>query len=184
MGVGDFRRTLAWTRIVGGRMSRVILGLDCSSVAVGWATIRVADDGELTLLGSGVARIGRSPKPICSRIMVMDEMLRSVLAEFAPTEAIVETAFAGRNIQGSLRIAEVRGAAMLRLSLAGIGVSNVAPTSVKKAIAGHGMANKKAVAEAVQDFLGIDKEIETDDESDAIAIGLFAATGHTSGARG
>lgn len=51
-------------------------------------------------------------------------------------------------------------------------VHEIAPTSVKKAITGNGKATKDEVAKALSTIYGIDIEFKTDDESDAVAVGI------------
>ena len=47
----------------------------------------------------------------------------------------------------------------------------IAPTTVKKLLTGSGKAEKEAVAQALDRYLGA-KVYETDDESDAAAVGV------------
>lgn len=51
-------------------------------------------------------------------------------------------------------------------------VHEIAPTSVKKFITGNGKASKDDVADSVNTYLGTNINFKTDDESDAVAVGI------------
>lgn len=51
-------------------------------------------------------------------------------------------------------------------------VHEIAPTSVKKYITGNGKASKDDVAKSVNTYLGTNINFNTDDESDAVAVGI------------
>lgn len=51
-------------------------------------------------------------------------------------------------------------------------IHEVAPTTVKKAITGSGRATKDDVADGLSIYIGTDINFKTDDESDAIAVGI------------
>jgi crossover junction endodeoxyribonuclease RuvC len=50
-------------------------------------------------------------------------------------------------------------------------IVDLSPTTVKKAVAGNGKADKKQVAQAVETFIG-EYQFKNDDESDAVAVAL------------
>lgn len=57
-------------------------------------------------------------------------------------------------------------------------IAEIPPTTVKKAIAGHGGAEKSEVAEGVRSYLVDDQKdyvFGTEDESDAVAVGVTYA---------
>lgn len=151
------------------------IGLDCSSVSVGWSIVD-ANGPALTRIDSGVWDISRSGQAMPDRLVTFDRFLTQIMARFGPCSMVVETSFMGVNAQSSLRIAEVRGVALLHAGHAAIPVRNVAPASVKKLIGGHGRAKKDEVAEGVRaHFPGEVLSFATDDESDALAIAAFGA---------
>ena len=51
-------------------------------------------------------------------------------------------------------------------------VYEISPTTVKKVITGNGKASKDEVAEGVNTYLGTNIDFKTDDESDAVAVGI------------
>ena len=71
-----------------------------------------------------------------------------------------------------MRVAEVRGALINTAQGAGIEIFEYTPGEVKSAAAGHGSADKKAVARMLHALIKIEKEITHDDEYDAIAIAV------------
>lgn len=150
------------------------IGLDCSTVRVGWAVVDVID-GEYSLLASGDWHIGKGKQSTENRLASLDRSLRAVLAGYGGDVCVVETAFAGVNVQSALRISEVRGVAILCAGQAGLAIKSVAPASVKKSVAGHGRADKSEVASAVKELFAQRPVFGSEDESDAVAI---AVCGH------
>jgi crossover junction endodeoxyribonuclease RuvC len=51
-------------------------------------------------------------------------------------------------------------------------VHELAPTTVKKIISGSGKGSKADVAECISIYIGTNIKFKTDDESDAVAVGL------------
>lgn len=49
--------------------------------------------------------------------------------------------------------------------------SEIAPTSVKKAVTGNGKATKQELADALEKYVGV-VEYKTNDESDSVGVGL------------
>lgn len=51
-------------------------------------------------------------------------------------------------------------------------IAEIAPTSVKKAVTGNGKASKEQVAQALLDKFGLNLVFGTNDESDAVGVGI------------
>lgn len=121
--------------------------------AVAWGVIRPAGDDRPRRLAD-----------LCRR-------LDAVLAEHQPSEAAMETPFAGRNPKSAIALAEVRGAILARLGEARLEVTGLTPASVKQSIVGTGRAEKGQVAFMVVRLLGLEKA-PASDASDALGVAI------------
>jgi crossover junction endodeoxyribonuclease RuvC len=70
--------------------------------------------------------------------------------------------------------ATFRARGALESELVGYEVKELTPSEVKKIITSYGASGKQEVADCVRQMLNIEKEFETDDESDAIAVAMAA----------
>lgn len=71
-----------------------------------------------------------------------------------------------------MQVAEVRGALIREAQKAGVEVFEYTPSQVKAATTGWGRSDKRGVAQMLRTLLKIEKDIQHDDEYDAIAVGL------------
>jgi crossover junction endodeoxyribonuclease RuvC len=100
--------------------------------------------------------------------------LRDNFRKASPVAAVVREIWPpARNYEQNDKIHGAWSAVDRALSRVGLSVvANIAPTSVKKAVAGSGKAEKPEVAVAVRRLCGLpaDYVFATDDESDAAAV--------------
>jgi crossover junction endodeoxyribonuclease RuvC len=81
-------------------------------------------------------------------------------------------AFMARNVQSALRMGEGRGVVLACAAAVGAEVVQLAPAVAKKALVGHGAADKTQVARMVARVLGV-AEIDLPlDATDALALAL------------
>lgn len=110
--------------------------------------------------------------PFSERLTAVLDECQRLLHAFNPDEVAMEKLYFSTNQKTAMQVAEVRGAL---LGLAGqlrIPLSEYSPSQVKNAAAGWGGADKKQVVKMLHLLIKIDKDIEHDDEYDAIAVGL------------
>ena len=147
----------------------IILGLDPGSVRVGYGIIR-EENHKFTHLASGLLRAeaDRDGK----RLVSLENHLCRLIKKFRPETAVVEKLFFAKNQKTALGVAEARGVLLNALYKAGLPVWELAPSEVKSAVAGHGRADKKAVAKMVFLLLGLPPGRMIDDAADALAIAI------------
>jgi crossover junction endodeoxyribonuclease RuvC len=92
-----------------------------------------------------------------------------------PTEAAVESAFYGKNVQSALKLGQARGVAMLAAVNAGMVPAEYAPRAVKLAVVGRGNASKEQVQFMVKTLLHAKSRSMLLDASDALAVALCHA---------
>ena len=158
-------------RPVPGAPGLRVMGIDPGTRRVGYAVVEMAGPGRPRALAYGVIRTPPDD-PIDRRLRHIHETLSALLAEWAPASVAVESAFYGRSVSAALRIGEGRGAALVAAAARGIPVASYAPSVVKKAVVGNGLAHKRQVMAMVQVLLGLGPSPIPLDASDALGIAL------------
>ena len=109
------------------------------------------------------------------RLALVFNGLQAVIADYQPSEIALEETFVNRaNPQSALVLGQARGVAMLAAALAGRPLAEYAAAAVKLAVAGHGRADKLAIAHMVGLLLKTKARFETD-AADALAVALCHA---------
>lgn len=146
-----------------------IIGLDPSLVACGWGVVE-CEGTKLRHVGHGV--IKPNPKmDLHLRLRELFETLTDVIKRHDPAEAAVEEAFMKNNAASAIKLGHARAACLLSASLAGLGVGEYSPRSVKKSVVGTGTADKAQVAHMMNVLMpGCD--VKAGDASDALAIAI------------
>ena len=95
-----------------------VLGIDCGTERTGWGVIE-SDGRRHRLMGHGVNRTAREPLELRlggSR----GALALGVIGEHAPQAAAVEEVFYSQNVKTALKLAHVRGVALLAIAEAGV----------------------------------------------------------------
>lgn len=151
-----------------------VLGVDCGSQRTGYGVIQT-DGVDHTLVAAGVIRT--DPKqPFHHRLLVIACGLRRVICEHRPECAVVETVFLSANVKSALKLAEVRGVALVAIAEAGIELAEYSPLEIKTSVVGYGRAEKYQVQMMVRSLLRLPGEIESEDAADALAAAICHAT--------
>ncbi len=151
-----------------------VLGIDCGSVKTGYGVID-SDGREHRMVASGVIR-SSSKQPLEARLLHIANGLREVIREFRPAAGAVEDVFFSANVKSALKLAHVRGIALLAIAEAGLEVGAYSPAEVKTSVVGYGRAEKHQVQSMVQSLLRLPAAIESEDASDALAVAICHAT--------
>ncbi len=147
-----------------------VLGIDCGTERTGWGVIE-SDGRRHTILSHGVIRCA-TRDPLGTRLAIIAGGLRGVIVEFAPESAAVEEVFFSMNVKTALKLAHVRGVALLAVTEAGLGLGEYSPLEVKVSVVGYGRAEKQQVQLMVKSLTGVG--IESEDAADAIAVAICA----------
>jgi crossover junction endodeoxyribonuclease RuvC len=140
----------------------LVLGVDCGAQRTGYGVIE-SDGGGHKLITFGV-------------IATIACGLREVIRRHSPAAAAVEQVFYAANVRTALKLAHVRGVALLAIAEAGLELGEYSPLEVKTSVVGYGQAGKRQVQVMVQSLLGLDSMIESEDASDALAVAICHAT--------
>jgi crossover junction endodeoxyribonuclease RuvC len=157
-----------------------VLGIDCGTERTGWGV--VSSDGRThRILGHGVIRT--SPRePLEARLKIIATALRAVLSEHRPDAAAVEEVFYSQNVKTALKLAHVRGVALLAIAEAQVALGEYSPLEVKTSVVGYGRAEKHQVARMVRMLTACEDVLETEDVSDALAVAICHASHRFEGA--
>jgi crossover junction endodeoxyribonuclease RuvC len=151
-----------------------VLGIDCGAGATGFGVID-SDGRDHSIVAAGVIRTDPR-QPFEQRLLVISEGLRRLLREHSPDCAAVESVFHSINAKSALKLAHVRGVALLAVAEAGIALGEYSPLEVKLGVVGYGRAEKSQVQVMVKSLLRLPVKIESEDACDALAVAICHAT--------
>jgi crossover junction endodeoxyribonuclease RuvC len=151
-----------------------VLGIDCGTERTGYGVIE-SDGRDHRLIAFGVIRTQpRHPMPV--RLAEIAKALRATIAEYQPQAAAIEEVFASVNAKSSLKLAHVRGVAMLAVEEAKLPLGEYSPLVIKASVVGYGRAEKSQVQMMVRSLLRLDHDISSTDAADALAVAICHAT--------
>src|SRR5579875_695582 len=151
-----------------------IVGIDCGTERTGFGVIDT-DARTHRLVTAGVIRT-RPAAALEQRLKTIACELRDVLTTFAPEAVAVEEVFHAINAKSALKLAHVRGVALLLAAEAGLPVSEYSPLEVKMSVVGYGRAEKQQVQLMVQSLLGVGPQFDSFDATDALAVAICHGT--------
>jgi crossover junction endodeoxyribonuclease RuvC len=151
-----------------------VLGIDCGSERTGYGVIET-DGVDHRLVAAGVIRTD-TKAPFEQRLLAIATGLRGLIREHAPDAAAVEEVFFSANVKTALKLAQVRGVALLAIAEAGVELGDYSPLEVKTSVVGYGRAEKSQVQLMVRSLLRLREEIASEDASDALAVAICHAT--------
>ena len=123
------------------------------------------------MVTAGVIRTKPS-YPLEHRLVQIANELRAVIGQYTPQAVSVEQVFHAVNAKSALKLAHVRGVALLLAAEAGVPVSEYSPLEVKISVVGYGRAEKHQVEMMVQSLLAIDRQFHSYDATDALAVAI------------
>jgi crossover junction endodeoxyribonuclease RuvC len=151
-----------------------VLGIDCGSQRTGYGVIE-SDGVEHRMVAVGVIRTDPKSR-FEQRLLAIAGGLRGVIREHGPERAAVEGVFHAVNAKTALKLAHVRGVALLAVAEAGIDLAEYSPLEVKVSVVGYGRAEKSQVQMMVKNLLRLAAPIDSEDAADALAVAICDAT--------
>lgn len=158
-------------------LAKRVLGLDPGTRVMGYGCVEWRPNpgrgGALTpcLVEAGTltAAAGHSLPRRLARLLTE---LEGLVSDLRPELVVVERAFAGKNVRSALALGEGRGVALAVAARSGAEVAEITPAEAKQQVAGHGAADKAAVARMVGARLGLSSSGAPEDATDALALAL------------
>ncbi|MGQ0722403.1 MAG: crossover junction endodeoxyribonuclease RuvC [Candidatus Eiseniibacteriota bacterium] len=144
----------------------VVLGVDPSTVATGWAVLD-GDSRRARVVAYDVIRPG-SRRPLAERLHVIHEQLAHLIAQYDPAVLAIESAFLHRNPQTAFALGQVRGVVLLAAAQQSVPFEEYSAPEIKRAACGYGAAQKDQVVTMISRILGL-TETPSHDAADALA---------------
>lgn len=151
-----------------------VLGIDCGTERTGFGVIE-SDGRAHKLITYGVIRTSPA-ESMPARITEIARGLRRVIAEFSPQAAAIEEVFTSVNSKSALKLAQVRGVAMLVAHEASLPIGEYSPLAIKTSVVGYGRAEKSQVQLMVRALLHLEEPIKSNDAADALAVAICHVT--------
>jgi crossover junction endodeoxyribonuclease RuvC len=149
-----------------------ILGVDPGTDRVGFAVLDF-EKQKFTYIASGTLPIESSEH--AQKLLQIESQLFKIIKKYKPTGGGVEKLFFSKNQKTALAVAEARGVILKALAEKKLRIVEVNPNEIKMFLTGYGNADKRAVANMAQKFIGKSIHASVDDETDAIAVAITAA---------
>ena len=146
-----------------------ILGIDPGTRNMGYALISL-DKGKISLIEAGLIKIKAGE--LQEQIPQMLEAFEGIFKNHKIDEVAMEDIFYAHNPKTTIKLAQFRGAIMLKLIQEFGQFSEYTALQVKKALTGKAKASKEQVNFMVKRLLNIKKEIKPMDISDAMAVAI------------
>ena len=147
----------------------IILGIDPGTRNMGYALISL-EKGKISLIEAGLIKI--KAEDLQFQIPQMVEAFDNIFLNHNIGEVAMEDIFYAHNPATTIKLAQFRGAIMLKLLQEFGQFSEYTALQVKKALTGKAKASKEQVAFMVKRLLNIKKEIKPLDITDAMAVAI------------
>jgi crossover junction endodeoxyribonuclease RuvC len=155
-----------------------ILGIDPGLRTTGFGVVDV-DGQKLRYIASGTIRTHTVAQGLLpQRLKVLYDGIHEVIARYQPDYSAVEIVFVNVNPQATLLLGQARGACLTALVSRDLPVAEYTALQMKKAVAGHGKAQKAQVQEMVKRLLQL-PTLPGPDAADALGLAItHAHVGH------
>jgi len=110
--------------------------------------------------------------PFPERLKNIGTRIEEVIKKYKPEVLAIEKLYFTTNQKTVMGVSEARGAIIYVASKNGLSVYEYTPPQIKVAVTGYGKASKEMVMSMVPKLIDVKECINSDDELDAIAIGL------------
>ena len=150
----------------------IVLGIDPGTRKTGLGLVQ-PQGRSYAARGYGTIRLDPDA-PLVERLGVLHRELASLLEQHHPDAAVVEGIFysgAAGNYQSTLKLGHARGVVLLAVAQSRVPLAEYPPAEVKKALTGHGRAEKAQVRGMICALLRLATP-PAEDASDALALAL------------
>ena len=148
-----------------------ILGIDPGFERIGVAIIERKENQKDSLVYSSCFKTS-AKIPFHERLTSIDNELERIIKKYIPEALAIEKLYFTNNQKTVMGVSEARGVIVYSASRNGLQIFEYTPPERKVAVTGYGKADKRMVMSMVPKLIDIDESIDSDDELDAIAIGL------------
>ena len=122
----------------------------------------------------GVVRTS-SKSSFAQRLGQIHSELNALVVEHRPDSIAIEEVFYATNARTALKLAQVRGVALLLAAQAELPIGEYSALEIKSSVVGYGRAKKKQVQMMVASLLDLREPVPPEDASDALAVAICHA---------
>jgi len=148
-----------------------ILAIDPGFERVGIAVIEKTNTTRHNLVYSNCFKTS-AKIPFHERLTLIGEELEKIIKKYKPETLSIEKLYFTTNQKTVMGVSEARGVIMYTASKNGLNIFEYTPPQIKVAVTGYGKSTKDAVIYMVRKLIDVNDSVISDDELDAIAIGL------------
>ena len=148
----------------------IIIGIDPGSRFCGYGLLELKER-RIISAGCDVINLLKG-KDLPQRLELLYNAINSILKEYKPDIAVVESIFYHKQIRSVFTLGQARGVILLALAQNDIPLVEYSPREVKKAVVGNGNASKQQVRYMVNQILNLHNKPAQDDAYDALGLAL------------
>ena len=154
-----------------------ILGIDPGTATTGYGIVNLTDVGEVKVVKYGLIETNKNGTP-AKRLEIIHRQLLDIFEKYEPDEMAMEKLFFATNAKTAIRVGQAQGIMLLAAANRSTKVFEYAPGTIKKAVTGHGRADKKDIQKSIRKHLGNGvrskpkKKTHFDNEADGLAVAL------------
>lgn len=152
-----------------------VLGLDVSMNSTGWAVLGIKGQ-DVRLIDSGIIK-ANTKQSHGKRLQNQRENFKEIVEKYKPKYVAREAGFS-RHVKSTQTLFKAYG--VTEEFFAEYDLVEYAAATIKKVVTGNGRASKPEVEKAVRSILNLPEDyvFQSDDESDAMAIGITIVEKH------
>lgn len=154
----------------------IVMGIDPGSIKTGVAVLRSYSKAPVPLKKIEILdtiTLESSPRhSFNDRLGQFHKVIVKLIEEINPNYCVIESCFYGKNVQSALKLGHIRGSIISAVKRFSLPIIEIAPTQMKKSIAGRGHAKKEEVAFALKTLLDCPTKKMSLDASDALGLAL------------
>jgi crossover junction endodeoxyribonuclease RuvC len=154
-----------------------VFGIDPGSIRTGYGCVETDGSRHRIVLCGAISAPAAASFP--EKLHEIHGRLAALLAECRPDSVAIESIFFAANARSALKLGHARGVAVLAAAQAGLAVVEYSPAEVKRAVVGHGRAEKSQVQYMVKLLLGLAVAPSPHDAADALAVAICHAHAQT-----
>ncbi|MEI7689227.1 MAG: crossover junction endodeoxyribonuclease RuvC [Candidatus Nomurabacteria bacterium] len=148
-----------------------ILAIDPGFERIGIAVLDKTLTAKHTLVYSSCFKT-RADIPFHKRLTLIGEEVERVIKKYKPNALSIEKLYFTTNQKTVMGVSEARGVIVYSASRNNLLIFEYTPPQIKIAVTGYGKSSKNAVMSMVPKLINMEEETNSDDELDAIAIGI------------
>jgi crossover junction endodeoxyribonuclease RuvC len=151
-----------------------VLGIDPGTGICGFGVVQYVTHKQPRMITAGVIT-NPAHTPLADRLLDIYDSLNQIIDETNPDEMSIEKLYFNQNITTGITVAEARGVCILVARQHNIPIYEYTPLQIKQTMTGYGRAKKKAMQEAVREYLKMQEVVKPDDAADALAAAITHA---------